>query len=235
MDSICGCFSVGLIPTGASDPYALRRQSIGILQIMLDRKFSFSLPAFIEKATALFSAVAEEAPSAISGKVADFFISRMTGLLLEAGFSRDVVSAVTAAQADRVPDVWDRVRALEGLKAEPDFDPLAIAFKRVVNIIKKAETDVPESVDEALFEAPCEGELYRACRAVGKQVKESLASGQFDAALRQIASLRDVVDAFFEGVLVMAEDGAIRANRLALLGRISDLFAQFADFSKIST
>jgi glycyl-tRNA synthetase beta chain len=235
MDSICGCFSVGLIPTGTADPYALRRQAIGILQILLDRKLPFSLPAFIETATKPFSEVAKEPPSAIVRKVSDFFISRMTGLLVEAGFSRDAVSAVTAVSVDRVPDVWDRVRVLEKLKADPDFEPLAIAFKRVVNIIKKAETDISGRVDEALFEAPSEGDLYRAYQEVARQVEESLTGGRFDAALRQIASLRSAVDAFFDGVLVMAEDAAVRANRLALLGRISELFALFADFSKLST
>ncbi len=235
MDSICGCFSVGLIPTGAADPYALRRQSIGILQILQEKEFPLSLTDFIKTATALFREVAEERPAAIAEKVAGFFSSRLTGLLVEAGCSRDVVSAVTAVSVERIPDVWDRVRALEKLKTEPDFDPLAIAFKRVVNIIKKAETDIPESVNEALFEAPCEGNLYQEYQAVGRQVEGSLTNGQFEAALRQIASLREAVDAFFDGVMVMAEDAAIRANRLALLGRISALFSLFADFSKIST
>jgi glycyl-tRNA synthetase beta chain len=159
----------------------------------------------------------------------------MINLLADSGYSKDVVVAVTAVSVDRAPDVWNRVQALEKLKAEPDFEPLAVAFKRVVNIIKKAETADSRALDETLFEAPCEGHLYSEFQRIGQQVTECLEDGRFDEALRQIATLRPAVDALFDGVMVMAENEAIRANRLALLGKISNLFATFADFSKLST
>jgi glycyl-tRNA synthetase beta chain len=235
MDTLCGCFSVGLIPTGAADPYALRRQAIGILQILLEKKFSISLLKLIETSTALFAALADQDITETVQKVADFFSGRMTNLLADDGYSRDVVAAVTAVSVNRVPDVWNRVQALEKLKAEPDFEPLAVAFKRVVNIIKKADTAESRAVNEGLFEAPCEGNLYSAFQSIRQQVGECLDDGRFDEALRKIATLRPAVDAFFDGVMVMAENEAIRRNRLALLGEISDLFASFADFSKLST
>ncbi|MDY0255351.1 MAG: glycine--tRNA ligase subunit beta [Tenuifilaceae bacterium] len=235
IDTICGCFSAGLIPTGAADPYALRRQAIGIIQILLERNVSVSLMALIQTGTALFSSTADQNSAETAQKVYDFFSGRMTHLLSDLGYSRDVVAAVTSVTVDHVPNVWNRVRALEKLKAEPDFEPLAIAFKRVVNIIKKSDTAVGAALNEGLFEAPCEGDLLNAFKKVRAQVADNLNNHCFEEALRQIASLRGAVDAFFDGVMVMAEDETIRANRLALLGQISDLFAMFADFSKLST
>lgn len=235
MDTICGCFSAGLIPSGAADPYALRRQAIGIIQTLLEKKFSFSLTALITTCTALFPVASDEAAAETGQRVYDFFSGRMTHLLVDAGFSKDVVAAVTAVTVDQVPDVWNRVAALEALKAEPDFDPLAIAFKRVVNIIKKSETARGATLNETLFEAPCEGELYAEFKKIRDKVTDNLKSGRFEEALRRIAALRGAVDAFFDGVLVMAEDEPIRNNRLALLREISDLFAMVADFSKLST
>lgn len=237
IDSICGCFSAGLIPTGASDPYALRRQGIGIIQIMLEKKFMFSLKALIEKSLLLFQIKDINEMNNSADKIYNFLQSRMSHLLVEQGYSKDVVSAAVSVSVDHVPDVWNRTGALEKLKAAPDFEPLAIAFKRVVNIIKKS---APESaacnmggVDEKLFEKECESELYAAYRDVKSRVSDNLQKGDFEQALLDIALLKNPVDAFFEGVLVMADDEKIRNNRLALLGAVSGLFALFADFSKI--
>lgn len=235
MDTICGCFSVGLIPTGAADPYALRRQAIGIIQIMLEKNFAFSLIDLIETTTALFNGISDQDPAETVRKVADFFIGRMTNLLAEEGYSKDIIAAVTAVPGGSVPDIRARVQALEKLKAEPDFEPLAIAFKRVVNIIKKAETDTGRTVDEKRFEAACEGDLHAAFIKIRREVEVCLDDSRFDEAMRKIATLRGPVDAFFDGVMVMAENEAVRANRLALLGEISDLFDSIADFSKLST
>ena len=137
---------------------------------------------------------------------------------------------------DHVPHVWERVSALEKLKAQPDFEPLAVAFKRVVNIIRKSDTGViPATVAENLFEHASESGLYAAFKQVKGNVAENLAKGNFPQALLDIASLKKDVDAFFDGVMVMAEDEKLRNNRLALLRQIADMFGMFADFSKIST
>ncbi len=235
MDSIIGFFSMGLIPTGASDPYALRRQAIGILQIMLDRDLSVSLSDIIEKSLSLYSLNENIDTKKIGEKVTRFLRDRISHMLSDQGFQKDVISAVTCVTIDRVPDVLKRVQALEELKNAPDFDPLAIAFKRAVNIIKKAEDFDKRPVDTALFEDPCESALYNACDQVRKKVDICLANGDFNQALMDIATLRDSVDVFFDGVMVMAEDPDIRNNRLALLSGIAALFASIADFSKIST
>ncbi|MDP2647553.1 MAG: glycine--tRNA ligase subunit beta [Desulfobacterales bacterium] len=239
VDNICGCFHAGLIPSGASDPYALRRQGIGIVQIMLDKGFSFSLAPVIQKSLELYGDAACLTREDTQAKVAAFLKQRIAHLLMEEGFSKDVVSAVIDVSTDPVPDVWHRVRALEKLKTKPDFSPLATAFKRIVNIIKQADPveggDGFGPVAENRFQHESESALYQTYGKISGNVEKYLAVGQFDRALMDIASLKDSVDAFFESVLVMSEDAALRRNRLALLARIAALFGQIADFSKIST
>jgi len=239
MDSICGCFSVGLIPTGASDPYALRRQGIGIVQIMNAKGLAFPLRELIRCSLKQYGKKAASDLNGLSEKVYTFLQNRISHLLAEEGFSRDVIAAVASVSVDDVPNVRKRVKALESLKARPDFEPLAIGFKRVVNIIRKSgqarEGVVPEAVNAALFEHDSEGALLDKFKAVDLKVSEAMANNAFDQALVEIASLKDAVDRFFDGVMVMAEDAAIRGNRLALLGQIAALFGKFADFSKLST
>ncbi len=234
IDSICGCFSVGLVPTGASDPYALRRQGIGIINIMLDQGLSIPLKDMILKSLALFSEKSQKSIEETAENVLAFLKNRMSRQLVDEGCSKDVIAAVVGAGADRVPDVWNRVKALERLKGAPDFEPLAIAFKRVVNIIRKAESFKGAVVDEQLFEHPSESDLFSAFMDVKRRALAHLERGRFEEGLLDIASLRDRVDAFFDGVLVMAENKDVRHNRLALLGIIVALFDKFADFSKLS-
>jgi glycyl-tRNA synthetase beta chain len=235
IDSICGFFSVGLVPTGASDPYALRRQGIGIIQIMNEQGFTFSLRKLIEKTLSIYGIKGPKNIKKIADPIYTFIQNRVTYQLVEEGFSKDVIAAVANADADNVPNVWNRVRALQDLKAAADFEPLAIAFKRVVNIIKKADLPARRKVDEKLFEHGSESKLYSAYQDLIGKVSNHVANGHFDKALREIARLRDPVDAFFDGVMVMSKEKKIRNNRLSLLAQIADLFETIADFSKIST
>ena len=235
IDNICGFFSVGLIPTGASDPYALRRQGIGLIQIMLNKNFSFSLKGMIEKSLKLYGVKGVRKLREIADPVNTFIQNRMTHLLAEEGFSKDVIQAVVSVSVDNVPDVWNRARALQNLKTVPDFEPLVVAFKRVVNIIKKVKGFKAKPIKENLFEHDSESALYSAYQAVKDNVSVNLEKGDPGQALHEIASLRGPVDAFFDGVLVMAKEAKIRSNRLSLLKHIADLFETIADFSKIST
>ena len=164
-----------------------------------------------------------------------FLQNRIAHLLAEDGSSKDTIAAVLSVSSNNIPETWSRVGALEKLKAKPDFEPLAVAFKRVVNIIKKADDFQAADVDQQLFQHESEPALLAAYEAVKKKVEDNLKKDLFDQALVEIASLRDAVDAFFEGVMVMTDDRAVRRNRLALLGLISTLFGGFADFSKVST
>jgi glycyl-tRNA synthetase beta chain len=233
IDSICGCFRSGLIPTGAADPYALRRQGIGIVQIMLDKDFSFSLSELIENSLGLFDQPETHSLDNISEKIEAFLKNRMTHLLGEEGFSKDTVAAVVAVSNNSVPDIWNRVRALEKLKANPDFEPLAVAFKRVVNIIKRADDFQLSAIDEKLFEHDSESALWTAYGRVKRKIDDDLEKGLFESALAILATLRDDVDAFFDGVMVMVDNEKVRRNRLSMLGHIAALFENFADFSRI--
>jgi glycyl-tRNA synthetase beta chain len=239
MDSICGCFHVGLIPTGASDPYALRRQGIGIIQIMKEQGFAFSLHRCIEDSARLFNVKNSTSIRELVENIYAFLQNRISHLLIEDGFSKDVVAAVISVSGDDVPSVWQRVAALEALKDRPDFEPLAVAFKRVVNIIKKSGIQQadggPADVVARLFEDDGEAALLEAYQRVEKKVSAAVKKGLFDEALIAVASLRDPVDHFFDAVMVMAEDKDVRRNRLALLGQIAALFGKLADFSKLST
>ncbi len=239
IDSICGCFSVGLVPTGASDPYALRRQGIGIVQIMKENGFTFSLIDLIRCSLEMFTTNIAPAISDLTQDVYVFIKNRIAHLMAEEGYSKDVIVAVVDVSSNNIPDLWRRVEALEALKAQPDFEPLAAAFKRVGNIIKKAGRSSAnvqsQTVDIGLFEHDSEKALYDAFKEVEQKVSAAVGRSRFDQALRDIAALRGSVDAFFDGVMVMTDNHGIRENRLALLGGIAKLYEKLADFSKIST
>lgn len=232
MDTICGCFSVGLIPTGGADPYALRRQGIGIIQIMMDQKLTISLNRVIEKGLEPFEAEAKKRLT-IAGQIMEFLKNRMVNILTDAQFSKEAVNAALRASFDNIPDVVSRVKAIDTLKQQPDFEPLAITFKRVENIVKKAGENQASSVDESLFEDPSETELFNAVSAVGREVGDLVSQQNYDAALTHMATLRPTVDRFFDDVMVMAEDEKIKQNRIALLATVSGMFKNIADFSKI--
>lgn len=234
LDSICGCFSVGLVPTGATDPYALRRQAIGLIQILLKEEMDLSLGALVEKAVAGFEGVRQAPAEQVVDQVLRFLQQRMENMLVEQGYGRDGVQAVLSAAADRVPDVWRRVAALVALKSESDFESIAVAFKRVVNIIRKADPAEGAALRPQVFTVACETELYRQLQTIQQRVEDCLTTGDMTAALRETAALRTPVDAFFDGVMVMDEDAVVRANRLALLRQVAALFDRFADFSKLS-
>jgi glycyl-tRNA synthetase beta chain len=163
-----------------------------------------------------------------------FIEGRMASILMEEGFARDTVAAVLGVPAGSVPAVWQRAQALQQLKDKPDFEPIAVSFKRVVNIIRRAEGFSPGKVEEQLLAHPSESGLLSAYRSVYGQVQEDLSGGRYTEALARVATLRPPVDAFFDDVMVMVEDPAVRQNRLSLLALVAGLFDTFADFSKLS-
>lgn len=230
IDTISGCFGVGLIPTGATDPYALRRATIGIIAIILDKGYRLSLPKLIDQSLTLLTAKLNRPKDQISSEVLEFFKARFVNLL-GSSFATDAVDAAIAAGFDDLVDVKARITALAEFKTHPDFEPLSVAFKRVVNIVKKG-VDVP--VDPALFQDDVEDALYEAVQSVKNSADAFVASGAWLDALTEIATLRVAVDRFFDKVMVMAEDPLVRTNRLALLTTIARLFGKIADFSKIA-
>ncbi len=230
MDTICGCFGVGLIPTGAADPYALRRATIGIIAIILDRGYRMSLESLVNEALTLLADKLTRPTEQVTADVLEFFRARFINLMggLHAA---DAVDAAVAAGFGDLVDVRARIAALAEFKNHPDFEPLSVAFKRVGNIIKEG-IDAP--VDPALFQDEAEAHLYEAVQTAKIAAERLIASGAWLDALTEIATLRGPVDRFFDGVMVMAEDPLVRTNRLALLTTIARLFGRIADFSRIA-
>ena len=231
IDTICGCFGVGLIPTGTADPYALRRSAIGVLNIILDRGYRLSLPQLVGKSVALLEGKLTRPAAEVRADVVEFIRLRLVNLLAGQDYPADVIDAVLSAAFDDVVDAVARVKALAELKGRDDFEPLAVAFKRVVNIIKGG---VATPVDAALFEADCERALQQALTQAAGEVARQVSAGDYPVALRTIATLRAPVDAFFDGVMVMAREEKVRENRLALLTGVARLFEGIADFSRIA-
>ncbi|GFO61640.1 glycine--tRNA ligase beta subunit [Geomonas silvestris] len=230
MDTICGCFSVGLIPTGSADPYALRRSALGIINIILDKGYRLSLAEFVGAALDLLAGKMTRKREEVERDVLEFFKVRFVNLMADRCAS-DAVDAVVAVACDDLVDAAAKIAALAEFRNREDFVPLAVAFKRVVNIVKEG---VATPVAEALFQDPAEGALYGALTAVSGKVSGAVASGAYTQALAEIATLKESVDLFFDKVMVMAEDEKVRQNRLALLTGIARLFAQLADFSRLS-
>jgi len=230
LDTICGCFGVGLIPTGAADPYALRRATIGIIAIILDREYRLSLPVLVSRSLELLSAKLTRPREQVAADVLEFFRGRFINLLGN-DFAGDVVDAAVSAGFDDLMDVRARISALAQFRNHPDFEPLTVAFKRVGNIIKEG-TDAP--VDPALFLDAAEKGLYEAFQSVKSTVDAMTSAGAYLDALVGIATLRGPVDAFFDQVMVMAEDLQVRTNRLALLTAIARMFGRIADFARIA-
>jgi glycyl-tRNA synthetase beta chain len=232
LDTLVGCFGVGLIPTGTADPYALRRHTLGIINILLDKKYPLSLNDLCDWSLGLLAQKVERPPDEIKRDVLDFFKGRMQNLLLSRALSADSVEAALSSGCDDLVDLLERSQAVHDLKKEPDFEPLAVAFKRVVNI---SRSHAPGPVNPQLFESPAEHELYESYLSVSQKALEMINRKNYLLALRELTSLRNPVDKFFEGVMVMAPDEKIRSNRLSLLGNIAGLFFRIGDFSKITT
>jgi glycyl-tRNA synthetase beta chain len=232
MDTIVGFFGVGLIPTGTADPYALRRQALGIINIILAKRYSLPLDTLIDESLAILGPLLKRPSNETKSAVLEFFRGRVENQLAAQGHPYDVVDAVLATGVQNLVTADDKIRAMETFKSNPDFLPLAIAFKRVVNIIRGFQNG---TVDPSLFSGAEEKNLHEAFIKIRETVFILISQEDYSGVLSELAHLREPVDAFFETVLVMAEDDQIRRNRLSLLEEISTLFHNVADFSRIVT
>ena len=232
LDTICGLFAVGQGPTGSSDPFALRRSAIGIVN-MLEAGLPISLAAAIDESLVSFAAqgVAFDA-AAVRAEVVDFFVTRTKVMLRDGGVNADTIDAVLAAGVEEPAVISQRAHALEDARANDaeTFDNLATAYARANNLRKP---ELGEDVDDALLTEP-ERALAGAVATAEQAVASALASDDFAAALSQLAALRAPIDGFFADVMVMDEDAALRDNRLRLLNRFVAVFANVADFGKMA-
>lgn len=240
MDAIVSCFGLGLIPSGSQDPYALRRAALGVVAILLDKQWSISLSGLIAAAAdAIDGDTLKTRGDALVEQVQQFFRGRLKNWLVEGGsdganpYAPDTVEAVLEAGFDDIPSVFDRARALDGARHGETFLPLAAAFKRVANLVKKADPAADAGVDESLFELDAERGLFTAATALSGGLDQQLGDGDWQGALSSLATLKPDVDRFFDDVMVMHDDPALRRNRLALLQHTAKLFARIADFSRI--
>ncbi len=232
LHDLVGILAVGEKATGAADPFGLRRAAIGILRILVDRGYHLSLASAVEQALDSLSGVKLAADRAVvAGQVLDFVRGRLRALWSEE-LPADLVDAVLAAGFDDVVDARKRLDALAAVKAQPDFVPLAVAFKRVANIQEKAG-GAGARLDAALLRDGAERHLVAELERVEREAAAARGRRDWGEVLRAVASVKPAVDRFFDEVLVMDEDPAVRANRLALMKRVGDLFADVADFRKI--
>jgi glycyl-tRNA synthetase beta chain len=238
LDSVVGCFAVGVVPTGSSDPYALRRAALGIVKIILERKLPVSLSLAIGAAAkALLTHKPKRGVTPDQEtQILDFLLDRAKFVFREReGFGYDEVSAVFRAGADDLVDTQKRLMALKAIRKSRNFEPLAVSFKRIRKILEKADVAPGDTrhANPELFESAAERELYSAVREAATKVQTQKRAGKYQEALEVIAGLRKVVDQFFDGVMVMAENEAVRNNRLSLLAELLREFTTVADFSEI--
>jgi len=233
IDTVVGCFGVGLIPTGTSDPFALRRQTLGVINIILGKGYRCSLRRIIEMALGLLREKITRSAEELQADCLAFFRGRFIGLMSAQGHPLDVVEAVLADTIDDLVDARSRVEAVDRFRDTTDFTPVAIAFKRVGNILKGVGSVT--GVDPARFETAEERALHTKYQAIERKFSAAIKAMDYEKALTELATLRLPVDEFFDHCMVMAEDKKVRANRLALLGEIAALFSQVADFSRLGT
>src|SRR5512133_3310965 len=233
LHQLVGIIGVGEKATGAADPFGLRRAAIGILRILLDRGYHLSLAAAIEETlNAIQGVKLAQDRAVVAEQVLDFLRGRLKAQWGEE-FAADLVEAVLAAGFDDVVDARKRLEALAEVKARPDFLPLAVAFKRVANIQEKAGGPGAARVDPALLRDEAERKLLAELERVEAESSSLREGRNYPAVLRNVATLEPAVARFFDDVLVMAEEPALRANRLGLMRRVAALFADLADFRKI--
>ncbi len=232
LHQLAGILGVGEKATGAADPFGLRRAAIGVLRIVQDRGYHLSLGAAVDAALSALSSKLSGAPGAVRAQVLDYLRGRVKALWGEQ-FDTDLVEAVLSAGFDDVLDARRRLEALAEIKRRADFVPLAVAFKRVANIQEKAQGSGAAPFDPALLRDDAERHLASELTRVEAEAASLRARRDYPAVLRTVAELKPAVDRFFDDVLVMAEEPSLRSNRLALMKRVADLFADIADFRKI--
>jgi len=230
LDTILGCIGVGLIPSGSEDPYGLRRNALGIIQIFLHRNWQVSLDSLVEESLGSMGSKIKLDPETIRNHVMELFSQRYKTYLNAEGFPYDAIDCVLSTGLDSIVDIRAKVAAFSDLKKQPYFEPLAIAFRRVVSILND---EAVGDVDPGLLNDPAEKKLFEMYLKVRDPVFRHIQNKEFSQALEKIVEIKPAVDSFFDEVMVMVEDASLRKNRLCLLQQISGLFSELADFSRI--
>lgn len=228
LDTIVGIFGIGQAPKG-SDPFALRRASLGVLRILVEYGYQLDLVDLIAKAKSLFGNRLTNAN--VEQEVIEFMLGRFPTWYQDAGFSIDIIQAVLARNPTKPADFDQRVKAVSHFRALEEAEALAAANKRVGNILAKYDGELGEEIDLALLQEDAEKALAEAVEIMAEALEPAFATGNYQEALSKLAGLREPVDAFFDNVMVMADDEALKKNRLTLLNKLRNLFLQIADIS----
>ncbi len=232
LDTLVGIWGIGLIPTGDKDPFGLRRHALGVLRILLERRLPLDLRALIHLAAEQFPArtIAPDTEASVYG----FMLDRLRQLLRDAGASSNEVEAVLADGPARIDLVASRLKAVQDFATLPEAAALSAANKRIVNILRKSGDEAAPAVDRSRLADGAEHDLFMAFQKLTPQVETHFNNGNFAGALRALATAKPVVDRYFDDVMVMADDPAIRANRLALLRGVAATMNCVADISKLA-
>ena len=230
LETLAGLFSIGQLPTGDKDPFALRRHALGIVRMLMEKDLPLALDELIAEAVGLF----DGADPKTAGLLAEFIYERLAGSLREQGYSAQEVDAVLALRPQRLGDVVKRLAAVRAFAALPEAGALAAANKRIGNILKKADRADPH-VSEVLLREPAEKNLYAMARQVAPQAVAQFDAGDYTGSLQTLAGLRGPVDAFFDEVMVNAEEADLRLNRLGLLAILYRAMNRVADLSRLAT
>ncbi|EHU0384319.1 glycine--tRNA ligase subunit beta [Vibrio cholerae] len=228
LDTIVGIFGIGQAPKG-SDPFALRRASLGVLRILVEYGYQLDLVDLIAKAKSLFGNRLTN--TNVEQEVIEFMLGRFPTWYQDAGFSIDIIQAVLARNPTKPADFDQRVKAVSHFRALEEAEALAAANKRVGNILAKYDGELGEEIDLALLQEDAEKALAEAVEIMAEALEPAFATGNYQEALSKLAGLRAPVDAFFDNVMVMADNEALKKNRLTLLNKLRNLFLQIADIS----
>ncbi|KXG83253.1 glycine--tRNA ligase subunit beta [Pseudomonas mosselii] len=229
LDTLVGIFGIGMLPTGSKDPYALRRAALGVLRILIEKQLDLDLAVAVEFAVKQFGAKVKAA--GLSEQVLEFVFDRLRARYEDEGIDVSTYLSVRALKPGSALDFDQRVQAVQAFRKLPEAEALAAANKRVSNLLGKAEGAIADQVEPKYFDNANEFSLYSAIQQADQAVQPMAAARQYSEALARLAALRDPVDAFFEAVMVNAEDAKVRANRYALLSRLRGLFLGVADIS----
>ncbi|CAE6840312.1 Glycine--tRNA ligase beta subunit [Paraburkholderia domus] len=232
LETLVGIWGIGLQPTGEKDPFALRRHALGVLRILVEKQLPVDLIELLRTAYAQFAAVPGVADS--TEAIYEFSMDRLRGLLRERGYAPGETDAVLALNPTRLDDIVARLDAVREFAALPEAASLAAANKRISNILKKSESATNGGVQVTLLTEAAEKALHAQLEQVAPRVQSQLAARDYTGALTALAALREPVDTFFNDVMVNAEDPALRANRLALLGALHQQMNCVADISRLA-
>ncbi|MEN9501936.1 MAG: hypothetical protein RI964_1221 [Pseudomonadota bacterium] len=229
LDTLAGIFGIGQKPTGAKDPFGLRRAALGVLRLLIEKQLPLDLADLLDKAADNLTAQLGSKPA--THETLDYILERLRGYYQEQGIGAAVVEAVAALKPSQPLDFERRVKAVAAFRQLTAAESLAAANKRISNILKKVDGELPQTVNADLLQLPAEQALAQAVQAQQDKVLPLFASGDYEAALLSLAELREPVDQFFDEVMVMADDVALKNNRLALLNSLRGLFLRVADLS----